>query len=221
MTLLVEPPFGQDAIHSEIQANEKIRVYFENGDRSGWLYQAQKAPFSIKDKINGVEQVHGNVAFYVGGTFAQRYSFLDSVLQSPSLHMKQFYSCEKARTGHIFQNTLILDGTPDDRPAPVSPNYPYIECKNSLETSRMETKYKYAANCTNGQEMKISQISTSCCTIDWWRSCNEQHEDWDVEEYPGKFHIATPCYLELDAPYFDKLITRHSLCTTLRKKIYT
>lgn len=145
-------PYG-DIVNYDIPAKSNITVYIENGDSTGLLYQARAFPFSISDAKSGIEQINGRVAFYVGGLtyydvgMASRYSFLDSVQSSPSIHVKQFYSCDQS--AEPFQSKLEITGNLNEVAAPAKLDNKFIQCKNAVEYSVKPIPTTYVANCTN------------------------------------------------------------------------
>ena|SRR5205085_5145474 len=84
----VNLPDSINPVTKEIAAKQSdiVKVEFKN---SGLLYQSRAYPFSIKDSETGIEQVNGRIAFYLGASVWNKYSFLDSVAYSSSLQVKQ------------------------------------------------------------------------------------------------------------------------------------
>jgi hypothetical protein len=158
MELTVYRLNGQDSIHKSIPAHQTTPIYMENGDHSGYLYQAAVAPFSIRDAKEKTEYVNGRVAYYVGAAFWSKYSFLDSVLAGPGITLDQSYSCGNGGSGTIFENKIILSGHPGEA-APINPHHPFIRCEG-LKASEL-TKDQYLLKCSNNTEVIFSKLFPS------------------------------------------------------------
>src|SRR5262245_7976242 len=76
----------QPSITQILPAHKTSVVYLENGDDSGWLYQAAATPFEITSTDNKT-YVKGRMIFYVGGSLWRKYSFPDAITYADGLHI--------------------------------------------------------------------------------------------------------------------------------------
>lgn len=114
MVMVVEQPNGQANNIVHIPAHETSKVYLQNGDNSGLLYQTSSAPFKIRDTdTNGKVLVQGRMVYYVGGSLLGKYSFLNAVTAADNLTADPVYSCKNGGYDKIFENKLVIDGTAD------------------------------------------------------------------------------------------------------------
>lgn len=148
LTLHITQPNEGAPLLEMIPAHEVREVYMENGDYTGWLYQESVASFVLENTDSQVEYVRGRVAYYVGGAFWVKYSFLDSVVADESTQIKQIYSCKNGGNGYIFPNTLVISGAPQ-KGAPSREMPSTIRCDGLEKGELNEDKTKYTATCTD------------------------------------------------------------------------
>ena len=194
----------------------------ENGDASGLLYQAKVLPFSVKESATGIEQVNGRIAFYVGASVWNKYSFLDSVLASPSIKVKQYYSCDNGGSAGKFENILVISGNPNEIAAPAKLDNQFIQCKNKLEFSSKINSTNYIGFCTSNKQIVFHYDSTVLESIVkpphcHWRLEGANHGYFDI--YPNDIAVACNCGRDMcdeDQPIkketLDEIVRDYQLC---------
>jgi len=155
MKILVIPPHQQSPILESIPVHQTTTIYMENGDHTGWLYQASVAPFSITDAAGNTEYVNGRVAYYVGGAFWSKYSFLDSVAAGKGTALDLTYSCENGGSGIVFENKIIVSGKPGE-PARVSPNRDVVRC-DGVKSSVLDQD-QFFLKCSDDRQSKFAKL---------------------------------------------------------------
>ena len=207
LVVTIPQPDSRYPIQKEIPAKKEVTIYLENGDSTGLLYQAKTKPFSIKEAGTEIEQVNGRIAFYVGASVWNKYSFLDSVLSSPSIQVTQYYSCDNGGSDNKFQNKLVISGNPDGASAPVKLDNNYIDCRNKLESSSKPTPANYVGICTNNQKVLFDYDP-----IPYYSHMEGRHCHWVVKGHI--IHIPVYCDLSIEykKEFFDKLVERKSYC---------
>src|SRR5437868_13183459 len=114
MVMTVEQPNGQAENTIHIPAHDTSKVYLQNGDNRGLLYQTSAAPFKIKEEgASDKILVNGRVVYYVGASLVNKYSFLNSVTAAENLKVDTIYSCQNGGYGSTFENKLVINGSAD------------------------------------------------------------------------------------------------------------
>lgn len=155
MKILVIPPHQQSPVYKNLPIHEATTIYVENGDHTGWLYQASVAPFSITDAAGKTEYVNGRVAYYVGGTLWSKYSFLDSVTAGKGTMLDTIYSCDNGGDGIVFENKIIVSGQPD-KPAAANPNHAAVRCAG-VKASVLDHD-QYSVKCSDDRQTKFAKL---------------------------------------------------------------
>lgn len=106
----ITQPHSQGKTILKLPAHTSSKVYLSNGDSSGELYATSSAPFVIK--ANGQTYAYGRIAYYVGASMWNEYSFLDTLTAADGLNLDPHYTCQKRMPGEVFENTLAINGTP-------------------------------------------------------------------------------------------------------------
>jgi hypothetical protein len=151
MVISVDQPNGQGSNTLSIPAHESTQVQMQNGDSSGLLYQTATAPFTIKaDGKNGKLVAQGRIAYYVGASMWNKYSFLDALSAAEGITIDPIYSCRNGGYGTTFDNRIILDGTPGNELfAKIFPRE--VKCQG-LKSSEFEEHngIRYSPTCFDG-----------------------------------------------------------------------
>lgn len=135
---------NQPEVTRIIPAYSTIVVYTENGDNSGYLYQYATAPFLISNE-SAYSLVRGNIAFYVGGTYRRKFSFLNALSAAKGVSLSTNYSCAMGDDGTVFQNKIVISGTPL---APAVQVKDLRQCTGLISSSLDATHKYYTANCS-------------------------------------------------------------------------
>jgi hypothetical protein len=155
LMLTMDQPNGQDPVVRMIPAQQTSIIPMSNGDHSGLLYQTATAPFKIVsangEKVDGENKIYaqGRVAFYVGGSLWNKYSFLNAVSAADGLTVDPVYSCANGGYGTTFENTIVIDGTPGAELQAM--NFPQAVSCQGLKSSELthENEY-YTPTCYHG-----------------------------------------------------------------------
>lgn len=207
--------YNQPPITKEIAAKHSETVSLDNGDHSGLLYQASVFPFNIKDVATGIEQVNGRMAFYVGASVWNKYSFPDSVQSSPSIQVKQSYSCDSGGSPGKFDNKFVITGNPDELAAPVQSNKAYIHCITKLESSIKPNDYNYTGACTGNKQVNYFYDSSEVFTFShgWhchWRLDGGHPNGFD--SYPDVIPVTCNQPQAMTKEKLDKMVQDYKLC---------
>lgn len=147
----------QAAVSQFIPAHNTVTLYTENGDNSGFLNELAIAPFTITDATALTPSyVTGNINFFVG--VLHRYSYLNSVSAGEGINLDIKYSCEGGKLGRVFQNTIILNGTPSAEAPKL--NISNKSCVGLKQSELNEGFNRYSAFCFD--ESKSHYYRTGC-----------------------------------------------------------
>jgi hypothetical protein len=113
LVVVVTQPDGLKPLQL-ILAHETRQILVKNGDSSGLLYQTSTAPFNINalDHKKNPLIVQGRIAFYVGASLGNKYSFLNALSAADGVTIDPSYSCKNGGYNTIFQNKIVIDGIP-------------------------------------------------------------------------------------------------------------
>lgn len=205
LSITIEQPNAQPFIVKDIPANQTVTIYLENGDSSGWLYQAETAQFSIQDAHSHIEQINGRVAFYIGASYARKYSFIDSLQANKSIQLQKSYSCNPQSNGYVFKNKIRIGGMVSDNPAPILSHLDFIECQSDVDAGSHLEQNNYFLKCTNNEKETKFQ-STGYC--------RGGSSIWFTEDYNTTF--STEC--KYSKKSLDESARFFTLCNAFGKK---
>lgn len=171
MEMIVEQPNHQQQKIIQLPAHTTIHDYMENGDTTGWLYQPSAATFTIKS--NGKVYAQGRIAYYVGGSLGNKYTFLDAINTANGITIDPTYSCLNGGN-NTLENSFIINGTPGSTALSVQQFPDKISCRG-LKSSSYDSNY--TLTCFNGNTTTFIH-SPHCCM----HGC---HDDFftDNDEY--------------------------------------
>lgn len=160
MVITVDQPNGQTSNLLHIPAHESTQVYMQNGDNSGLLYQTSTSPFTIK--ANGKLYLQGRVAYYVGASVWNKYSFLDAISAADGVKVDPSYSCKNGGYNPTFENKIVIDGTPHDE-LPVKEFPSKVSCQGLKFSSLQDEDRHYTPTCFDGMSSTFwKEIIKSC-----------------------------------------------------------
>lgn len=201
MTVEITPAVkGQEKITKQIPAHDTLQISLDNGDHSGWLYQTSTSPFIIK--ANGKPYVQGRIAYYVGASVGNKYSFLNAVTSADGVKVNPIYSCRNGGSNPTFENKIIIDGTPEN--ALKLPDFPDEVSCQGIKYSHydMETQ-DYNVTCSDDTYSTFHQLTDYFCFSIripcWWRYSYSNGEQSYKPRYPEKFPDAFAYTDELNA----------------------
>jgi hypothetical protein len=155
MVVDVTQPDGTNPI--EIVPAHQTRVMaLSNDDHSGLLYQTSTAPFKIYAQTHrsGEDRTHvlsaqGRIAFYVGASLGNKYSFLNAVSASDGLSVDPIYSCRNGGYGTTFDNKIIIDGKPGNE-LKVTAFPSEVKCQGVKSSDLDDNHRRYQVSCFDG-----------------------------------------------------------------------
>jgi len=154
----IEQPNGQETLKQPLPAHKKIdALSLNNNDNTGLLYQTATAPFKIKS-VDGKVYAQGRIAYYVGASWYDEYSFIDAVSTAEDITIDPTYICRAGTHGKAFNNDIVIEGTPD-KTLKMTDFPQAIKCKG-VKTSRLsEDQHYYNVTCSNNSSFIYSQKS--------------------------------------------------------------
>ena len=117
MGIEIDQPNGTKPYYG-IPAHKSRKILLDNEDSSGLLYQTATAPFKIwaiypeKDTQKNILSVQGRIAYYVGASMWNKYSFLNAVSAADNLKIDTTYSCKNGGYETTFENKIVINGKP-------------------------------------------------------------------------------------------------------------
>lgn len=198
MEIEITPPNKQEKVIKQIPAHETIHTYIENGDHSGWLYQTSTAPFTIK--ANNKLYAQGRIAFYVGASVGNKYSFLNAVSAADGIKVDPSYSCKNGGNGTTFENTIVIDGTPGN--AMSVTEFPDDVSCQGIKSSvyNKDDNQDYTITCSDDTYSTFHQLTyTECVRFGcWWvyKYSNGEQKYWPTS--PERFADSFAFQRELD-----------------------
>lgn len=144
--------------HSESTIDKDVLNYHN----SGLLYTASTHEFQIlSDDAESQLYVQGRVVYYIHGSYAYEYSFLDSLSAAEGLTVNPHYSCEASTD--VFNNEITIDGKPSNTLLTVFTYPKSIYCqgfKSSTIEDKDENKNSaYKAECMSGRTGVFDKMS--------------------------------------------------------------
>lgn len=163
MLMTIDQPNGQESLSKPIPAHQTTILDMDNGDHSGLLYQTATAPFKIKS-MNADAKVfaQGRVAYYVGASLWNKYSFLDAVSAAHGLKVEPVYSCKNSGYYNNPENKMVIEGTPQadlkitDFPAAVN-------CIGLKSSELKDDNLNYTATCFDGKSSTFWKRIEAMC----------------------------------------------------------
>lgn len=151
LLLTMEQPNGQDPVSQPIPAHQTSLIPMSNGDHGGLLYQTSTAPFKIMSNDNNKVYAQGRVAFYVGASLWNKYSFLNFVSAADGLTVDPVYSCKNGGYGTTFENKIIIDGMPGKELQ--ATGFPEMVSCQGLKSSELSHQNEYyTPTCFDGRK---------------------------------------------------------------------
>lgn len=114
LTIVIDQPNGQLPITQLLPPHQLSTISMNNAGTWGILYKPSNAPFTIKaDGVDGRLLMQGRVAYYIGPSIFNKYSYLDSVSSADSLKVDLSYSCVNNvfDVDKVFENKIVIDGS--------------------------------------------------------------------------------------------------------------
>lgn len=149
MQIEVNRPNNQTLLSQPLPAHQRSIVYVENGDTTELPNKLSKARFKIKNMTDKDKlYVQGRIAFYVGSSIQDKYSYLNSVSAANGLSVDQFYSC----TDHgdkIFTQKITIAGTPGEA-LEETEFFANVPCQGVKHSVLRDNHQYYAAACFDG-----------------------------------------------------------------------
>lgn len=198
LTMLIDLtlPNGDNRLEF-VYAHQTRVMALDNGDHSGLLYQTATAPFKIyaQTHIAGEDSTYvlsgqGRIAFYVGASLGNKYSFLNAVTAADGLTVEPTYSCRNGGYGTTFDNKIVIDGKPgNELKVTAFPNE--VMCKGVKSSGLRENHQYYTANCFDGTGSVFWKIDEDS-------GCNIFHDRCETffEYYNGKENLALRFFSE-------------------------
>ena len=113
MFIVINQPNGQIQLTKPLPPHQITKMDLSNGDHTGYLYQTSTAPFTIREKdANGKIVAQGRLAYYVGGSMWNKYSFLNEISAADNIQIEPNYSCHNGGYNYTFNNSIVINGTP-------------------------------------------------------------------------------------------------------------
>lgn len=197
LQIIVDQPNGQDPSTMQILAHQTNQMPISNGDSSGWLYQTSTAPFKIIGMDDNKLYVHGRVAFYVGASMWNKYSFLNTITAADGLNVNPTYFCTNGGYGVTLENKMVIEGTPGNELQVT--RFPEVVNCQGLKSSELthENQY-YTATCYDGRVSKFWRYydGTVCrhhghgCTLIFGYTNGEKDYGVEHTEEPTALHDA-------------------------------
>jgi hypothetical protein len=146
----------------------------QNGDTSGMLYQTSTAPFTIRETdAHGKVYAQGRVAYYVGASLINKYSFLDAITSADNIKLEASYTCKNGGYNTTFDNKIVIDGIPGNEMQ--ARNFPtHASCQGLKSSELSDNNQFYNAVCADGKK--------SVFTRGTYKSC-DKFDCWDVTGY--------------------------------------
>jgi len=149
--MTMQQPNGQDAVTLNIPAHATIPFSTSNGDNSGWLYQTTVSPFKLIGAEDNKVHAQGRIAFYVGASTWNRYSFMDGISSSDGFTIDPFYSCKNGSDYTTFKNKLIIDNNGNN--ASQLTEFPRVVTCQGLKSSVLSNHNQlYYPTCFDGEK---------------------------------------------------------------------
>ena len=150
MVIVIDQPNGQAKDILQLPPHKSNQIYMQNGDNSGMLYQTSTAPFTIRETdANGKVYAQGRIAYYVGASMWNKYSFIDAVTAADNLKIDASYSCKNGGYNTTFENKIVIDGTPGNEMQ--ARNFPSkASCQGFKASGIRENNQYYTAVCVDG-----------------------------------------------------------------------
>lgn len=165
MVLIMQQPNGQKELTKPIPAHQISHVYIENGDYTGLLYQMSTAPLKIMGANDHKVYLQARVAYYVGASVWNKYSFLNAISAAPGLNVDSGYTCKNGGSSRVFENKIVIDGKPGSElqvkefPAEVS-------CQG-LKSSSMDDRRSYFPVCFDEDKATYDIKKTYSVCVVW------------------------------------------------------
>lgn len=155
LIMSIEQPNGQDPVTLKISAHTTTPIFMTNDDHTGYLYQTSIAPFKLLS-ADGSNKVYaqGRVAFYVGASMWNKYSFVNAVSAAEGLIVDPVYSCKNGGYDSTFDNRIIIDGTPgNELQAKEFPEA--VRCQGLKSSDLSHENQYYVPNCFDGKKAPL------------------------------------------------------------------
>jgi len=159
MTIAIDQPWGQDKITKSLAAHDTVTLKMQNGDTSGLLYQTSIAPFKI-ESADAKTFVNGFVAYYVGGSVMNKYSFLH-ISSQRGLTVDSVYSCANGGANTILDNKLIIEETSDTTKTKLIKE---IRCEGIKSSTINKINQEYQITCSDDTNSLFHQRMIYSCT---------------------------------------------------------
>jgi hypothetical protein len=165
MVIVVDNPNGQAQLTQPIPAHKTTLLHLENGDHSGWLYQASTAPFKIRgENANGKVYVQGRLAYYVESAAWTKYSFLNAVSAADNLTVATNYTCENGGYSTALDNQIIISGTPENELK--EKKFPTdLICQGLKSSTFRDSNNFYTPTCSDGKTSVFWKTDDRMTTI--------------------------------------------------------
>lgn len=169
LVIEITEPNQKNPVPKQIPALSSIHIHTENDDHSGLLYQTSTTPFTIKN-ANGKLYAQGRIAYYVGASVWNKYSFLDAISATNDVNIDTVYSCRNGGSAGQFTSKIIIDGTPGTQELAVKDFPAKIYCESIKSAVFNDDNQDYSLTCSDDSNSIFHQMTKIYCEKwgCWW-----------------------------------------------------